>query len=293
MSRKVVITCAVTGGGEITPKGKAVPITPAQIADSAIGAAEAGAAVVHIHVRDPESGRPSMRFDLYKEVVDRIRQANSGVIINLTTGAGARFVPGSVDPKVPDPSTTLASWERRVEHVVELRPDVCTLDVGSMNFGNFVFVNTPDDLLKMAKAILAAGVKPELEVFELGHIRLAKYLIAEGAVAPPPLFQICLGVPWGAPASPETMLAMRDQLPAECAWAAFGIAASQFSMVAQSVLLGGHVRVGLEDNLYLRRGVLAAGNAELVTEAVRMVEILGAHAATPDEARGLLDLGKT
>lgn len=290
MDNKTIITCALTGGADITEKGRAVPVTPRDIAQSGIDAAKAGAAIVHIHVRDPATGRPSMELALYREVVDRIRQADPDVIINLTTGAGARFVPGQADPKIAAPGSTLTHWERRVEHIVTLRPEICSLDVGSMNFGNHVFVNTPSDLQHMAKAILDAGVKPELEVFDLGHIRLAKHLIAEKIVAEPPLFQVCLGIPWGAPASSESMIAMRDQLPETAIWASFGIGARQFPMVAQAVLLGGHVRVGLEDNLYLRQSVLAKSNAELVAEAARILDMLAAPRASPYDARRILGL---
>ena len=290
MSQSIILTCALTGAAALTGKNAAVPVTPVEIANSAIEAARAGATIVHIHVREPGSRAPSMRYELYEEAVDRIRQAGCEALINLTTGAGARFMPGAVDPLVPDPASTLTNWEKRVSHVSALKPDICSLDVGSMNFGEHVFVNTPADLSAMAAAIRDTGTKPELEVFEIGHIRLAKHLIERGLIVAPPLFQICLGIPWGAPATSETMLAMRDQLPPGAVWAAFGIGAAQFPMVAQAVLFGGHVRVGLEDNLYLRRGVLAPSNAALVEQAVRIVEQLGKSVATPDEARGILNL---
>lgn len=291
MTRPVIVTCALTGGAPYTGKNKAVPVTPQEIADSAIGAARAGAAIVHIHVRDPETGQPSMRPDLYRETVERIRESGVDVVINLTTGPGARFVPGDDDPRVGGAGTTMKPWPERVTHVEELKPDVCSLDVGSMNFGEHVFVNTPAHLRKMAEAIRNTGTKPELEVFDLGHVRLARRLVEDGLVAPPPLFQICLGIPWGAPATPETMLAMRDQLPAGALWAGFGIGAAQFPMVAQAVLLGGHVRVGLEDNLYVRRGVPAPSNAALVEHAVAIIDQLGEKPASVSEARGILELG--
>jgi uncharacterized protein (DUF849 family) len=290
VSRPVIITCALTGGGELSGKNKAVPVTPQEIADSAIGAARAGAAIAHIHVREPDTGKPSMRLDLYREVVERIRASDVDVLINLTTGAGARYFPSADNPLVADARSTLSHWRKRVEHIAALKPDICSLDVGSMNFGEWVFVNTPADLREMAKVIRDTGVKPELEVFDLGHIRLARHLIDSGLVAEPPLFQICLGIPWGAPATPETMMAMRAQLPANAAWAAFGIAATQFPMVAQAVLLGGHVRVGFEDNLYLAQGVPAPSNAALVEKAAGIVKQLGEKPATPDEARALLKL---
>ena len=290
MSRPVIITCALTGGAALSGKNKAVPVSPQEIAESAVGAARAGAAIVHIHVREPETGEPSMRFELYRETVERIRDDGIDVIINLTTGPGARFVPGDDDPNVGGKGSTLRPWPERVAHVQQLKPEVCSLDVGSMNFGERVFVNTPADLRAMAQAIRDNGTKPELEVFELGHIRLATHLVESGLVAPPPLFQICLGIPWGAPATSETMLAMRDQLPAGALWAAFGIGAAQFPMTAQAVLLGGHVRVGLEDNLYLSRGVPAPSNAALVEKAVAIVNQLGEHPASVSEARDILGL---
>ncbi len=288
MSRPVIITCALTGGAELSGKNTAVPVTPRELADSAIEAARAGAAIAHIHVRDPQTRRASMKLELYREVVDRIRQSGVDMLINLTTGAGASFIPGGAEPLIPDARSSLAHPDTRVAHVLALKPDVCSLDVGSMNFGEVVFVNTPAHLRHMARAILDNNTKPELEVFELGHIRLARHLIDSGLIASPPLFQICLGIPWGAPATPETMLAMRDHLPNGAVWAAFGIGAAQFPMVAQAVLLGGHVRVGFEDNLYLARGVPAPSNAALVEKAVRIVQELGEHPATPEEARHLL-----
>jgi 3-dehydrocarnitine:acetyl-CoA trimethylamine transferase len=292
LTRPVIITCALTGGATLSGKNKAVPVTPREIADSAIEAARAGAAIVHIHVRDPETGQPSMRADLYRETVQRIRDSGVDVIINLTTGPGARFVPGDEDPRIGGAGTTLKPWPERVAHVEELKPEVCSLDVGSMNFGEHVFVNTPAHLRKMAEAIRKTGTKPELEVFDLGHIRLARRLVEDGLVAPPPLFQICLGIPWGAPATPETMLAMRSNLPAGAIWAGFGIGATQFPMVAQAVLLGGHVRVGLEDNLYLRRGVLAPSNGALVERAAAIIDQLGEQPASAQEARSILTLSK-
>ncbi|HVZ52166.1 MAG TPA: 3-keto-5-aminohexanoate cleavage protein [Pseudolabrys sp.] len=291
MSRPVIITCALTGGAALSGKSKAVPVTPREIAEQAIDAAKAGAAIAHIHVREPDTGAASMRLDLYKEVVDRIRDSGIDMLINLTTGAGASYVPSAADPRVPEPRSSLSPWEKRVAHITALSPDLCSLDVGTMNFGEVVFMNTPAHLRDMARTILAQGVKPELEVFDLGHIALARQLIADGLIAAPPLFQICLGISWGARATPETMLAMRDQLPAGALWAGFGIGPMQFPMVAQAVLLGGHVRVGLEDNLYLARGVPAPNNAALVEKAGRMIELMGAQVATPGEAREILRIG--
>ncbi len=290
MTPRVVVTCALTGSADTVAKNPAVPVTPEQIARSAIEAWRAGAAIVHIHVRDPASGKPSRDTALYRDVVERIKRSGSDVIINLTTGPGARFVPGEQDPRQPGTGTTLAPPAERVAHVIELKPEICSLDMGSMNFGQTVFVNTPSHLQQMARAIRDAGVKPELEVFEAGHVRLARHMVEEGDIARPAMFQICLGIPWGAPATPETMLYLRDQLPPGSLWAGFGVSTMQFPMVAQAVLLGGHVRVGLEDNLYLEKGALAPSNAALVEKAVRIVSDLGAAVASPAEARVLLGL---
>jgi uncharacterized protein (DUF849 family) len=288
MQRKVMISCALTGSADTPGRSPAVPVTPAEIAQSGIEAAKAGAAVVHIHVRDPQSKRASMEFDLYREVVDRIRSSSTDVVINLTTGPGARFVPGADEPLPPGPGTTLRRPEERVRHVVELKPEICSLDMGSLNMGPHVFVNTPVHLEKMAAAIGEAGIVPELEVFETGHLLLAKKMLETGKLKPPGMFQICLGISWGQPATPEAMTYMRNLLPTESPWFAFGISLHQFPMVAQAVLLGGHPRVGLEDNLYLERGKLAPSNAALVEKAVKIVEILGDQVATPAEARQML-----
>ena len=292
MQRKVIISCAVTGSADSPSKNPAVPVTPAEIAQSSIDAAKAGAAVVHIHVRDPRTTLPSMDGTLYAEVVKRIWSSGTDVLINLTTGPGARFVPGADDPAHPGPHTTLARPETRVRHVVELRPDICSLDMGSMNMGGRVFINTPDHLEVMAAAIRDAGVLPELEVFETGHLLLAKRMIETGHIKAPGMFQICLGIAWGQPATPEAMSYMRSLLPPGAPWFAFGISLHQFPMVAQSVLLGGHVRVGLEDNLYLEKGKLAPSNAALVEKAASIITILGDHVATPAEARSILGLAK-
>jgi uncharacterized protein (DUF849 family) len=290
MNWDVFITCAVTGSGNTVGKSPHVPVTPEQIATSAIDAAKAGAAIVHIHVRDPKTTRPSMDPALYKEVVDRIRGSGSDVLINLTTGPGARFVPGDEDPQKPGPGTTIKSPAERVRHVVALKPDICSLDMGSMNMGPHVFVNTPPHLEAMALAIRDAGVMPELEVFETGHLLLAKRMIESGHINAPGMFQICLGIAWAQPATPEAMSYMRSLLPANSPWFAFGISLYQFPMVAQAVLLGGHPRVGLEDNIYLEKGKLAPSNAALVEKAGKIIEILGDIVATPADARAILGL---
>src|SRR5215467_11872194 len=292
MQRTVIISCAVTGSADSPGKNPAVPVTPAQIARSAIDAAKAGAAIVHIHVRDPKTTKPSMDTALYREVVERIRGSGTDVLINLTTGPGARFVPDAENPAMPGPSTNLSRPEVRVRHVVELRPDICSLDMGSMNMGGRLFINTPEHLQTMAVAIREADVLPELEVFETGHILLARRMIETGHIKPPGMFQICLGIAWGQPATPEAMTYMRNLLPAGSPWFAFGISLHQFPMVAQAVLLGGHPRVGLEDNIYLEKGKLAPSNAALVEKAGRIIEILGDQVATPAEAREILGLSK-
>jgi uncharacterized protein (DUF849 family) len=290
MKRQVIVTCAITGGGDTVGKHPAIPVTPEQIATSALEAAEAGAAIVHIHVRNPQTGKPSTEFDLYREVTERIRAANSDVIINLTTGPGARFIPSNENPAVGGAGTNMMTPAARVRHVEKLRPEICSLDIATMNFGEFAFVNTPEYIRTMALAIAAAGVLPELEVFDVGHLRLTLHLLEAGAIKPPVLFQICLGVPWGAPATSEMMLFMRGLLPKDCVWTGFGIGSQQFPMVAQAILLGGHVRVGLEDNLYLERGVLTPSNAALVEKAVKIVTALDAVPASPADARHILGL---
>ena len=292
MQRKVMIACAVTGSADTPGKNSAVPVTPAQIAASAIDAAKAGAAIVHIHVRDPQTTKPSMDPAHYREVVERIRASGTDVVINLTTGPGARFMPGLDDPWKPSGATNLKNPAERVQHVMELKPEICSLDMGSLNMGNYAFVNTQGYLEAMAIAIRDAGVTPELEVFETGHLLLAKRMIETGHIKGPGMFQICLGISWGQPATTEAMTYMRSLLPQGSPWFAFGISLHQFPMVAQTVLLGGHVRVGLEDNIYLGKGQLAPSNAALVEKATKIIEILGDHVATPADARQILGLTK-
>lgn len=289
MSRPVIISCAVTGSGDTTGQSPFVPVTPKQIADDALAAHAAGAAVVHIHVRNPGTGGPSRELALYRDVVDRIRSARTEVILNLTTGIGARFSPDEADPN-RNAAPGMASPEDRMNHVLDLKPEICSLDVATMNFGKHAFVNTPDHITRIAEAVRAAGVKPELEVFDLGHLALAKHLYAKGLFADPPFFQLCLGVPWGAPATPEAMAAMKAMLPANANWSAFGVGAQHFPTVAMSVVNGGHVRVGLEDNLYMAKGVLAEGNAPMVARAARIIREIGAEPATPAQARQILGL---
>jgi len=288
--RQVIVTCAITGGGDIIGKHPAIPVTPEEIANSALEAANAGAAIVHIHVRNLQTGKPSTEFELYREVTEQIRAANGEVILNLTTGAGARFIPSVDNPAVGGAGTNMMTPAARVRHVKKLRPEICSLDIATMNFGEFAFINTPKHIRSMALAIASAGVLPELEVFDVGHLRLALHLLEAGAVRAPVLFQICLGVPWGAPATSEMMMFLRGLLPKDCVWTGFGIGAQQFPMIAQAILLGGHVRVGLEDNLYLERDVLAPSNAALVAKAVEIVTALDAVPASPADARRILGL---
>jgi len=290
LREKVIVTCAVTGGGDTVGKHPAIPVTPEQIATAAIEAGEAGAAIAHIHVRHPETGAPSMELAYYREVVERIRASGSRIVINLTCGAGGRYVPSDNDPRQPAAGTTVATPDDRVSHVVELKPEVCSLDCGTMNMGDYVFMNTPAHLRRMAEQIRAVGTKPELEVFDIGHVRLARRLVDDGLIADPPLFQIVLGVAWALPATPEAMAYAAGLMPEGAHWASFGIGRMQFPMVAQAVLLGGHVRVGLEDNLYIAKGELARDNAQLVEKAVKIVRLLGAETASPDDARRELKL---
>lgn len=292
MSRPVIITCAVTGGGDTVSRSDKVPVTPEQIATAAIDAGKAGAAICHVHVRDPETGAPSMRQDLYAEVTSRIRDSDSTIVINLTTGPGAGFIPSADDPSRTAVPGSFRTPAERVRHVEALLPEVCSLDVATMNFGERAFVNVPAHLQDMARRIRAAGVKPELEVFDAGHLRLARRMVDDGLIETPPMFQLCMGIPWGAPAAAETVTLLRSMLPDGALWAGFGISRLQMPMVAEVVNQGGHVRVGLEDNLYLERGVLAT-NAELVEKAAGIISMLGCRVATSDEARSMLGLRGT
>jgi uncharacterized protein (DUF849 family) len=291
MNTDVILSCAVTGAGDTIGKHPAIPVTPCQIADSAIEAARAGAAIAHLHVRDPRTGKAARDPALYREAVGYIRESGVDVIINLTAGMGGDFTFNPEDPARGGPGTDMAGGAERVVHVEELRPEICTLDCGTLNFGNGAFIGTADVLREMAARIQAAGVKPEIECFELGHIWLAKQLIAEGLIDAPPLFQLCHGVPWGAEATTEAVTAMRNHLPAGANWAAFAIGRMQMAFVAQAALLGGNVRVGLEDNIWLDRGV-PASNGSLVTRAKEIVERMGARLLTPGEARETLKLKK-
>ena len=291
MNFEVVVTCAVTGAGDTVGRHPGVPVTPEQIADAAVEAARAGAAIVHIHVRDPETGKGSREIGLFREAVERIRASDTDVVINLTSGMGGDWTPSPDDPAMPGPGTDMVGPAERLAHVAALRPEICSIDCGTMNFGNGdeIYISTPACLRAMAECVGDWGVKPELEVFELGHIRFARQMIAEGLIREPPMFQICLGIPWGADQSVDTMKAMKDELPPGAMWAGFGISRMQMPMAAAAVAMGGHVRVGLEDNLYLERGVLAT-NAQLVERVVGIIERMGARAVSPAEAREKLGL---
>jgi uncharacterized protein (DUF849 family) len=290
MSRRVVITCAVTGGADTIGKHPGIPVTPQQIAQSAVEAATAGAAIVHIHVRDPSTGRASLEPRLFREVFERIRERDNEVIINLTTGEGGLVHLTEDGAASTDFGNHVAHPAVRAAHVMEICPDMCSLDMGSMNFGDDLFVNSASDIEAIADIAQSVGTRIELEVFDTGHIRFAQHLIEKRRLTSPPLFQLCLGIPWGAPATIETMLHMRGLLPAAAVWGAFGIGPAQFPMVASAVLLGGNVRVGLEDNLYLQKGVLAPSNAALVERGVQIVECLGAAVATKREAREVMGI---
>ncbi len=290
MNRDVIISCAVTGAADAWDRHPDLPVTPAQIAQAVISAAKAGAAVAHIHVRDPETGKGSRDVELFRQVVERVRDSDTDVIINLTAGMGGAWFPGEEDPAYPGPGTDMIGPEERLAHVEALRPEICSLDCGTMNFGhNEIYISTPQYLWDMAGMIQSWGVKPELEVFDLGQIWFARQMIEGGLIDSPPLFQLCMGIPWGAPPDTESMLAMRNALPAEANWAGFAIARMEMPMVAQAVLLGGNVRVGLEDNLYLSKGVLAS-NAQLVELAVGIIESLGSRVVGPAQAREQLGL---
>jgi uncharacterized protein (DUF849 family) len=291
MNHEVIVTCALTGAGDTVGRSPHVPVTPAEIAASAIEAANAGAAVVHIHVREPGTGAPSREVALYREAVRLIRESDVDVVVNLTAGMGGDLVLDQEDPLKPVDGTDLVGALDRLPHVEELLPDICTLDCGSLNFGegSQLYVSTPDMLRLGAGRIQELGVKPELEIFDTGHLWFASKMVEEGLIDAPPLFQLCMGIPYGAPADPGLLGAMVKLLPEGAQWASFAIGRDQMPWVAQSVLLGGHVRVGLEDNLYLARGVKAT-NGQLVERAVGIVSDLGATVVGPDRARQILGL---
>jgi uncharacterized protein (DUF849 family) len=289
------ITCAVTGSGETAHKSDKVPVTPEQIANSAIDAAKAGAAVVHIHVRNPQTGLGSRDTELYAEVVDRIRSSDTDVVINLTAGMGGDLVLGGDEDVLPlAAGTDMVGSTERLDHVTRLLPEICTLDCGTMNFssgGDYIMTNTPSVLRKMAKIVQKLGVRPELEVFDTGHLVMVKDLIAEGLLDDPVMIQLCMGIAYGAPDDPNTFMAMVNQLPPNAVFSAFSIGRMQLPFVAQAVLAGGNVRVGLEDNLYLDKGVLAS-NADLVDRAVKILDNMNVSVMGPADVRKKLQLTK-
>lgn len=290
MNKDVIITCAVTGAGDSTGKSPHVPVTPQQIAQASLDAHAAGAAIVHIHVRDPKTGAATRDPALYREVVARIREKNSDLIVNLTGGMGGEMLFGPPErPLDFQPSTDFVGPEERMTHILELAPEIGSLDCGSLNFDEALYGTTPNFLRKMMAGYNQRGVRAEIEVFELGHIELAIQLIAEGLIETPALFQLCLGIKYGAPATADAMLAMRNALPPGSLWSAFGVGRDQMPMVAAAVVMGGNVRVGLEDNLYLERGMLAT-NAQLVERARQIIELIGARVVDSRAARTKLRL---
>lgn len=294
MNSNVILTCAVTGAGDTTSKNANVPITPQEIANDCIAAARAGASITHIHVRNIDTGGVSHETEYFREIVDRVRDSDTDVVLNFTAGGGGDLFPELIGDHESREiraaaGSDLQTPSERHAPIGELLPEICTLDCGSLNFGEMIYVNSAAWLREHAALVQKAGVKPELECFDLGHVWFARQLIDEGLIDGDPLFQLCLGIPWGAEAEPGTLLTMRDRLPSNAHWAAFGIGRAQMPMVAQSMIAGGHCRVGLEDNLYLSKGV-KADNAGLVAKAVGIIEALGGSVMTPQDTRNHLGL---
>tara|TARA_B100001079_G_scaffold247274_1_gene236470 strand:+ start:1463 stop:2389 length:927 start_codon:yes stop_codon:yes gene_type:complete len=295
VNTNIILTCAVTGAGDTPARNPNVPVTPRAIADDCLAAARAGASIAHVHVRDPETGAHRHDTAYFAEIVDRVRDSDRDIVLNFTAGGGGDLIPELSGTYNDDrqiraaAGSDLQTPSERHAPIGELLPEICTLDCGSLNFGNAVYLNTADWLREHAALVRDAGVKPELECFDLGHVWFARQLIDEGLIAGDPLFQLCLGIPWGAEADPATLLAMRNKLPANAHWAAFAIGRLQMPMVAQAMIAGGHCRVGLEDNLYLSRGV-KADNAGLVAKAVDIIQALGGDVVTPAVTRQTLGL---
>ena len=285
-----ILTCAVTGTFPTRQHNPALPVTPEEIANACIGAVKAGAAICHIHVREPDTGVPSMNLAYYREVVQRLRRSDTDVIINLSTGPGGRYVPSDDDPSKAAPATTLTTPAARIAHVVELKPEICTLDLNTMWFGGGAVINSPRNVKLMAAGIYAAGVLPELEVFDTGDIVLANELVADGTLKMPALFQICTGLKYGMPATPDMLAMAQRMLPKGSNWAAFGPGRHSFQMLAQAYTLGGHCRIGMEDTVHIARGQHAPSNAALVEKSVRLIRELGGTIATPAQAREMLGL---
>jgi uncharacterized protein (DUF849 family) len=292
-NREVFVTCAVTGAGDTTGRSNKVPITPRQIADACIEAANAGAAIVHIHVRDPETGKAARRVELYEEVVNHIKASGVDMILNLTAGMGGDLTLGPVEKPLPpsERGTDMAGATERLEHVRRIRPEICTLDCGTMNFGegDYIMANTPAMLKAMAAGIKALGVRPEVEIFDTGHLLLAKWLHGQALLDDPVMVQLCMGIPWGAPDDFHSLMALTANLPSDWIFSAFSIGRNQLPYVAMAVLAGGNVRVGLEDNIWLDRGVLAT-NGQLTERAVKIIENMGSRVLGPAEVRQRLKL---
>jgi uncharacterized protein (DUF849 family) len=296
MNWKVFITCAITGSGDTAGKSPHVPVTPEQIANSAIEAAQAGAAIVHLHVRDPQTGRGARNVEYYEEACDRIRTSGTDVVLNLTSGMGGDLVFGSTEQPLPHSAagTDMAGATERLAHVYACMPEITTLDCGTMNFssgGDYVMVNTPDTLMEMARQVQKLGVRPELEVFDTGHLVFVHDMVKAGVLDAPVMIQLCMGIAYGAPDDPSTLMAMVNRLPANSTFSAFSIGRMQLPYVAMAALAGGNVRVGLEDNLYAGKGELAT-NAQLVSRAVKTLEGMGIGLMGPDEVRDNLQLTK-
>ncbi len=289
MNTEVILTCAVTGGSNIKDKHPGLPVTPGEIAKAAVEAAKAGAAIAHIHVRDPKTGLPCRDLDLYKETAKLIRASDVDVVLNITTGMGGDLIPSQENPAMAGPGSDMISPAERVQHIEAIKPEICTLDCGSFNYSYTAYIATMDMLRESAKRIQQAGVRPEVEAFDLGHIWQAKQLMKENLLDKKALFQLCMGIPYGAEGTTRNVVTMFDALPPGIAWGAFGIGRQEMPMVAQSVIMGGNARVGLEDNLYLDKGVLAT-NDQLVLRAKEIIERLGARLLTPEQARKKLNL---
>jgi len=292
MTPKTIMTVAITGNQATRDNHPDLPATPEEIATACLDAADAGAAIAHIHVRDPETAAPSMDLALYREVVDRIRARNSDLILNLTTGPGGRYHPSEDNPAVAGPRTNLMRPEGRVEHVLALKPEICTLDLNTMTFGREVVINVPWSVRRMAELIYDAGVKPELELFDTGDIALARDLLAEGALHSPPMISLVTGIRYGFPASPDVMATAARLLPRDALWTGFGVGRMAFPMLAQAYLLGGHVRIGMEDTSYISKGHLCRDNAELIATGRDIIEKLGGQIASTGEARRMLGLAE-
>jgi uncharacterized protein (DUF849 family) len=288
--KPTILTCSVTGTFSTREMNPALPVTPAEIADSCIGAAKAGAAICHIHVRDPQTGRQSMKLDHYREVVQRIRASDVDMIINLSTGPGSRFIPCDDDPSKAAPGSLCKTADDRTEHILALKPEICSLDMNTMWFGGGAVINSPRMLRRMAQRIYEAGAKPEIEVFDTGDLVMAQELLADETLKMPLLFQIVTGIKYGMPSTPEALLLAKSMLPENCEWASFGPGRYAFPMLAQAFLLGGHCRIGMEDTVHIEKGVLTPDNATLVAKAVRIIRELDGKVATPAEARSLLGL---